>query len=430
VLSEVLKDPSPAPRAAAAAALGTLGDVTCAAKIAELLYTDGTEEVRVAAVTALSYLGAAGAEYHAQVAALIDANGATATMRAAAAEALSHMGEFIEKAAVASDAKALAGCLQDSKSSVRKAAATALGVLGQVTPDEFFYADDVAKLLYDASMEVRTAAAKSLSCLGEAGAKAAATTLEHVAKGATRKAGEADNGTVCHAAAQALGLGGEVGAAHAAALIRDGSSSMTVAAAEALGAAGIAAVPFIEDLLEVLRQRSMNWEARVAAAEALGCIGAPAASALADAMRHGDASCLAMSAKALVHIGDHSAAEAAASLLSDGNGAVRATAASVLGDLGDHMFADQVAELLDDCDSDVVCMATKAMSVFGVKGAAHACEIVELLHHDEARVRCAAAKTIGTIGLGSEASQGMSVLEATLERDSVDEVRAAATWAV
>lgn len=433
-LSVLIKDPMSGPRAAAAEALGMLGDSSSAPKIAELLHTDGSDEVQVATVTALRYLGAGGAEYHSQVAAILGAPEATTAVRRAAAEALSIMGEFVDKAAAASYAKVLAGYLQDGHLPLRKAAVIAMGVLGRVSPDDFLHADDIAKLLCDASMEVRNAAAQTLSYLGEAGAKAVAVILKNASMGGSKKDGEANSGCTsqafCKAAAQALGLGGEVGAAEAASLLRD--EALSVLAAEALGVAGSNAVSCVDDLIGVLRERSANWEARQAAAEALGRIGSPAASALADAIRHGDASCRNIAGKALVYMGGCSAAEEAATLLCDGNSAVRATAASVLGELGctDQKFADQIAGLLDDCDSDVLCIATRSMAVFGANGAAHASMLVELLHHEEARVRSTAAETLGTIGLGSETAKGLAALETALESDSVAEVRAAAAWAL
>jgi HEAT repeat protein len=234
-LLKALGDADAKVRAAAAAALGAIGDAAAVPVLLEAL-DDADAEVRWAAVEALGEIGDAAA-----VSGLLEVLG-DAEVRWAAVEALGQIGD-------AAAVPWLLEALSDESWLVRAATAKALGEIGDQAAVE-----GLLRALGDAEWEVRWAAAKAL---GEIGDQAAV-------EGLLRALGDAE-WEVRWAAAKALGEIGDQAAVEG--LLRalgDENWWVRRAAAEALGQIGAPAVP---GLLAALRDA--DWRVRWAAARAL-----------------------------------------------------------------------------------------------------------------------------------------------------------------
>lgn len=142
-------------RVAAAQALGTLGDQeSLPSLIAALRAAETPEPVRDAALEAVETIGS-----DAAVKALVELLEVGATGPSRRARVLAALGRFKAKAAVGT----MVGALGDPSPEVRKAAAEALGKIGQLEG----VAGPLRELLADGAVEVRKAAIRALGSLSD-----------------------------------------------------------------------------------------------------------------------------------------------------------------------------------------------------------------------------------------------------------------------
>mmetsp|Transcript_75028 Transcript_75028/g.232054 ORF Transcript_75028/g.232054 Transcript_75028/m.232054 type:complete len:571 (+) Transcript_75028:61-1773(+) len=224
------------PACAAATALAMLGDEGAAfSKEVDALITEDTPpEAAAPLIKALGTMGAVSCE--AKIRGLLEET--ASPVREAACFAL---GELASVAEDADSAKALAARLKDCNGLVRKAAATALGKFENEGPP---YAAEVAKLFGDKIGYVKTAAVRAMGSLGQQGQMFAT----QVARMTFAAAGEAPTRV---AACEVLGEMGERGSAFAedvVALLEDPEGSVREAALKALAKMGSDASPFVSDI--------------------------------------------------------------------------------------------------------------------------------------------------------------------------------------
>jgi HEAT repeat protein len=258
------------------------------------------------------------------------------SLRSAAASALGALGE---RAAGEEVIEKLFGLLADTDESVRSAAADALGALGERAASEAVI-EKLLALLSDTDGDVRSAVAIALGAIGERAAS------EAVIEKLLALLSDTD-GDVRSAAARALGSLGERAASEAViekllALLSDTEWSVQSVAAVALGAIGkwAASEGVIKKLLGLLADT--EWSVRDAAAIALGVMGERAASEgviekLLGLLADPESSVRDAVARALGSLGERAASEGVIEkllgLLADPEWSVRDAAASALGKL-------------------------------------------------------------------------------------------------
>jgi HEAT repeat protein len=243
---------------------------------------------------------------------------------------------------------ALIQALGDSGWNVRRAAAEALGKLGdpQAVPA-------LIQALGDSDSAVRAVSAEALGAIGDPQAVPALI----VALGDW---GDWWSENVRRAAAEALV---RIGAPAVPALIQalgDRSENVRRAAAEALVRIGAPAVPA---LIQALGDD--EFRVRRAAAEALVRIGAPAVPALIQALGDRSENVRRAAAEALGAIGDPQAIPALIQALGDSDSAVRAVSAEALGAIGDPQAVPPLIQALGDSDWDVRRAAAEALGRLG-----------------------------------------------------------------
>ena len=365
-LCDALADEDGGDRAAAARALGTIGERAAAEPLAAAL-EDKNPAVRLAAAQALGAIGDARA-----VEPLILAHGDTdRAVRRAAAAALAQIGP----AAVDPLAAALKGLRMPDR---RADAARALGAIGDVR----VAVETLTAALRDGAANVRQAAAEALGAIGDA---CAVEPL--VAVFATY----GDQPNVCGAAAEALGEIGPPAVDALIALVEDREAKGRRFAARALGTIGD--VRAVEILVVALRDEDQG--VRVDAAIALGRMGdaravEPLIAALEDEASIvrleatlalgtiGDARAVGPLATALGKegasansIGDALAAmgapavESLIAALRDERHDRRAASASALGKIGDPRAVEPLIDALEDGADDVSIAAAGALGEIG-----------------------------------------------------------------
>jgi HEAT repeat protein len=231
LLARALADDEPEPAAAAARALGLIGQSVGLpagqGTVAALFQALGREgQVAIAAAAAL---GAIGARAYDEVHTLVAAHGLSGPLGPYLCRVLGACGR-------ADDRRLLLGALRDESAVLRRAAADALAALGNdpAVTEALIFA------LSDESISVRAAAARALGSLGAA---AAAPALAAVALGAAHEGGRDDEPPAVRAAAlRALGL---IGGAEALPALRTLATNLDGALAsialEMLGRHGTAA---------------------------------------------------------------------------------------------------------------------------------------------------------------------------------------------
>ena len=398
-------DADPAVRAAAAQALAELDDPAALSQIAEAMASDSSASVRAAAAGAL---GSAGDPAALSTLAEAAAGDHDPAVRAAALEALA---ELDDSAALPTLAQAAAG---DSDPMVRAAAVEALAALDD--PDAL---DTLSEALdSDQSAPVRAAAAGALGSLGDPEA------FSQLAEAVT----EDNDPRVRAACARALAELDDPAALPqlAEALDSDDSAPVRAAAAQALGSLGDpAALPQLAEALD----SDNSAPVRANAAEALGALGDPAAlPQLAEALDSDDSAPVrAAAAQALGSLGDPAAIpQLTEALDSDDSVPVRAAAAQALGSLGDPAAIPQLTEALDSDDSAPVrAAAAEALGDLGDPAALP--QLAEVLDSDNsAPVRANAAQALGALGDPA----AMPQLTEALDSDDSDPVRATAAEAL
>ncbi|MBI5479328.1 MAG: HEAT repeat domain-containing protein [Deltaproteobacteria bacterium] len=273
LLARATADDEPEPAAAAARALGLIGQAVGLPRgpgpVAGLFQALGREgQVASAAAAAL---GAIGARAYDEVHTLVAAHGLGGPIGPYLCRVLGACGR-------AEDRRLLLGALRDESAVLRRAAADALSGLG----GEPAVTEALVFALSDESISVRAAAARALGALGAA---AAAPALAAVALGSSHEGGDRDDEPPVRAAAlRALGLIGDPAALPALrALATNADGALASIALEMLGRLGTA------DDEPVLHAglRHDDTEAVKAAARALGTrASATARAAVCEALGH------------------------------------------------------------------------------------------------------------------------------------------------
>ena len=344
-------------------------------------------------------------------------------VRRAAAEAL---GEIGDAAAV----PGLLAALRDADADVRREAAWALGRIGDAAA-----VPGLLAALRDADADVRWAAAAALGRIGDAAAvlglvaalRDADERVREAAAWALRKIGDAAvvpgllaalrdaDADVREAAAWALGKIGDAAAVPGLlAALRDADADVREAAARALGEIGDAAV--VPGLLAALRDA--DERVREAAAAALGQIGAPAVPGLLAALRDADWNARRAAAEALGQIKDATSVPKLLEVLDGSEVISRYALAKVrerVSELLYRMIERVAVEDRDHYDPEKTLVQIGALAVPGLLAA---------LGNADWRVRRAAAWVLGQIG-----APAVPGLLAAL-RDADWRVRQAAAWAL
>ena len=298
-LRRAMADPAPVVRMAAIRALGARGDESSFDALRDAAMADGVEDVRLAALQALTSSKVRGAEVRGVASAL----------------------------------------LTDSSPTVRREAASALGSLGKsrVTPEL------LALVKADPVASVRQAAAYSVARSFVEDDRAA------VQKTLADAAGDGDAG-VRQAAAWGLGeIGGTGFESRLERLLNDPDPGVRRNAAEALGKLG--SVKSVSRLASASRDRAP--EVRQAAVAAMGRIGDPEAlDALLAAVNDENIYVRADAERALKAIKGAPAEDLVASLRSP-LPRTRAEAAQKVGETGDPRYVEQLIPLLGDPDFGV-----------------------------------------------------------------------------
>jgi HEAT repeat protein len=308
---------------------------------------DSDDSIRIAAAEALKRIGVSASQ---KIAALLNAEGATA--RAAAAALLTElepdMAHAYQRIRYARD-------LKDRDPMVRSLAAQALGSVGNAET-----ADALVAALKDADAAVRRNATNALAQIGES----AITPLMNALND--------EQPTARWHALMALG-----------------------GIAERLEDA-ISMQPAVESIAALLRDP--NKAVRAAAINTLGKIGRPAADTLIAMLGDADSVVRSGATKALGQMGD-AATEPLAAALSNPKSAVRQNAAAALGMISpDTADWRQVARYINDLkDGDPIVRAAAA-KMLGIMGGTRAVEpLISALADADYRVRLNAAEALGDL---------------------------------
>lgn len=346
---------------------------------------DDSPTVRAAAATALGHIGDTAA-LPALLRRLADPE---ATVRSATAEAL---GRLAQSASV----PGLRALLADSQSEVRQAAVAALGSIGQTTA-----LPDLIERLTDREWPVRLMAALSLARVGTPALEALRSAISH--------SGQA--GAMIPADTEALGLTGRaadeaLADAVAWTIGQSGASALPVmtdwlAAAEpairrvallAFGRLGdLSAVPLV-----AARLADPASVIRLSAVRALGWLGPPAAAEVVQRLTDLEPEVRAAAAAALGRIGDPGVVTSLAGGLKDPAMVMRRATAIALGQLGDERATEPLLERLGDGDLLVRQAAIEALGAIGQPRAVP--RLLERLTDRDPAIAAAVAVTLGRIG--------------------------------
>ena len=172
--------------------------------------------------------------------------------------------------------------------------------------------------------------------------------------------------------------------------LRHPEANVRMAAAEALGQIGDAAVPGLLDTLY-----DPNPDVRATVAEALGQIGDAAVPGLLDTLRDPSPDVRMAAAEALGQIGDVKAVPGLLDTLRDPDPDVRTTVAKALGQIGDVAAVPGLCEVLGDPYIDVRYCAAEALGE--IQDVAALPGLLDALHDPDPDVRMAAAEALGEI---------------------------------
>lgn len=469
----LFKDGSPEIRASACFAVGLVAANAAAEPALRGLLSDGSEDVRLAAIKALGRMGSAAEPSVPGVANCF--RDRSKAIRAAAGKTLSLLCQGKVEAA----SKALKSSLEEASSKVRQEAAKTLGLLGDsVTP----CLPSLAAALKDDNEDVRDVAIKSFGQLGEHAAPALPSLLEHARdkdKAVRVAAIQAMGGlgihaakaapelvkflvhkskTVRAAAAEAVGrLGKSATDAGAVAslgtLLEEADEEVRSSCVRALGRLGAASAPFAPNLVKLLFARDIQL--RRALAGALRRIGAEPATAaptlVLTCLRDTDPGVRQTAALAVVKLGkmapepatqaltdclicdlEHAREEALRCLgklaphsgsavhsimecFPDKSRNVRAAAVQALGPLaGDNKRALPVlTEILSDTSASVRRAACESLGQLGNSAFSVVPEMIECLRDDNASVRDAAVGAIVRLGTAANAANDLAAKRAS-----------------
>lgn len=364
-LCDALADEDAGDRAAAARALGSIGDSAAAGPLAAAL-ADKNAAVRLAAAQALGTIGDARA-----VEPLILARGDTdREVRLAAAAALAQIGS----AAVDPLAAALKGLRMPDR---RADAARALGAIGDRAAVE-----PLTAALRDGVANVRQVVAGALGAIGDASA---------VEPLVAAFAANGDQPNVCGAVAEALGEIGSPAVDALIALVEDREAKGRRFAARALGSIGDARA--VETLVVALRDEDQG--VRVDAARSLRMIGdARAVEPLIAALKD-EASLVRLEATlALGRIGDPRAVEPLAAALGE-EGASANSIGDALAALGPPAVESLIAALRDERHDRRAASASALGRIGDPRAVA---PLIEALEDEADDASIAAAQALGAIG--------------------------------
>lgn len=362
--------------------------------------------LRLAGVRGLSRMGAAASPAAAELATLL--KDADPTVAEIATDALAKIGpsalEHIQKNIAGATPqvrarafKSMGGCgaaavpllkagLADPESTVRFAAAGALGVIGSAAADAV---PALVELLGDPE---EGTAGRAVWALGRIGAGA----IEYL-EGALALPSALARRRAC----MALGEAGPAAAPAAAAIVRalgDTDAEVRAAAAEAFGKLGPAAAP-----QAVAALASPDPFTRSAAIRALGASGADSVGALIDVLRKPESLIQRLAAQeALKSIGSPAMLPVAA-LLRQEDKDLRAAAAEVLGGMG-ASGVPVLMELLDSQDPELKKLGAEKLGLAGQMGGPAIPALCLLLRDPDAGMRRAAATAIAGIGTKDSAS--------------------------
>ena len=404
-----LKDPSADVRYMAVNWLSgrEVQDERLAREVVEYIRPDAQPVMKVTAMKALASMGAAGAVFAPQVAALLQDS--ESAVRSSAADALGRMG-----AAGAVFAPRVAALLQDSESAVRSSAADALGRMDAAGA---VFAPQVAALLQDSESAVRSSAADALGRMDAAGAVFAPQLAALLKDSAL---------LVRQSATEALA---RMGPAQVSALLKDSNYDVRESATAALTSMGPAGAAFAPQMAALLKDS--NYDVRESAAAALasmGEAGAVFAPRVAALLKDSDVHVRRAAAAALASMGAGGVAFApqVAALLKDSNQGVRESAAAALASMGAEgaVFAPQVAALLTDLNYGVRESAAAALASMGAAGAAFASQVAALLKDSNYGVRESAAEAL--VGMGAAGAAFAPQIAALLKNSNGDVRKSAA----
>ena len=404
-----LKDPSADVRYMAVNWLSgrEVQDERLAREVVEYIRPDAQPVMKVTAMKALASMGAAGAVFAPQVAALLQDS--ESAVRSSAADALGRMG-----AAGAVFAPRVAALLQDSESAVRSSAADALGRMDAAGA---VFAPQLAALLKDSALLVRQSATEALARMGPAQVSALLKDSNYdVRESAT-------------AALTSMGPAGAAFAPQMAALLKDSNYDVRESAAAALASMGEAGAVFAPRVAALLKDSNHGVrESAVAALASMGAAGAVFAPRVAALLKDSDVHVRRAAAAALASMGAGGVAFApqVAALLKDSNQGVRESAAAALASMGAEgaVFAPQVAALLTDLNYGVRESAAAALASMGAAGAAFASQVAALLKDSNYGVRESAAEAL--VGMGAAGAAFAPQIAALLKNSNGDVRKSAA----
>jgi len=383
--------------AAAAAALGQIGDVTTVPALVAALEHEH-EGVRRTAAQALGRI----CDTSAVPGLLLALQDRDEWVRATSAEALGKIGDT-------TSVPGLIAALRDDYEAVRWTATRVLGEFGDVAA-----LSGLAAMLRDKDAMVRLTSAEALGRIGD---KTVLSDLQGALRDedalVRRKAAEAmgmigdvaalselllalsdQNSNVRAAAFAALGkLDKTVVVPKLMAELRSGDIPISWAAAEALGWIGDAAV--LPDLLAALRDK--NSSVREAATVAIGWSdNASVLPELLTVLRDEISSVRESAAEALGWLGDIAVVPELLAMLRDEVTSVRQAAAEALGRIGDATVVPELLSMLQDKDSGVREVAARALGEIGDKVAVP--HLLEAMGDRSERVRRSAAEALGRLG--------------------------------
>ncbi len=377
-----LSDSHYAVRCAAAETLGVIGDK----RTLPFLITavgDPDEEVRTAAAHALGALGDSRA-VPALVGLFLDPSG---NVRIAAAEALAAIGSAAVEPVIA--------VLDHDEAPVRRAAAEALG--GIADPQAVV---PLARRLADDAEEVRRSAVRALARIGPPSVKPLAAILKAGSGPAVFAALEALSCIDDDMAREAIAEAGShpdpaVRRKASELLARQGGGDRTASGE----AAGRVYTPDpreqeLDALIQALRSADRGTQFR--ASEHLIRIGRPAVDVLIRALRSEDRTLSTAAAEVLSEMGE-AALDGLIAALHDSPALVRLFVVRNLGKIADERSVHTLVRVLAD-DDDARIRAAAAESL-GYMGAVHAVEpLLDALHDRDEKVRMAATRSLGYIG--------------------------------
>jgi HEAT repeat protein/energy-coupling factor transporter ATP-binding protein EcfA2 len=389
---DALKDTSEFVRVAAAEALGKLGDTSVVPHLIDAL-KDTSEYVRGAATGALGKLGDTSVVPH-----LIDALKDTSEhVQGMVIQTLIKFGSFA--------VPHLIDALKDTSEFVRRAAAEALGNLGDTS-----VVPHLIDALKDTSEFVRRAVTEALGKLGDA------SVVPHLIDALKDTSKD-----VRRATAEALGKLGDASVVpHLIDTLRDVDGSVRSGAIEALGNLGDTSV--VPRLIDALKDTSEY--VRGAAAEALGKLGdTSVVPHLIDALKGASEYVRNAIIKALTKFGSF-AVPHLIDALKDTSEFVRGAAAEALGNLGDTSVVPPLLNTLKDGHRSVRVAAAIALAWLGDRSGIP--YLVQGLTSDSWSIRASAAQALGYLG----ETNTLQFLKNKLRYETDNEVCESLAWAI